>query len=124
MPPEKKEVIDPYLMLVIETTSQKTAKAVLREHLEDCPINSIKREFYGDGTDVLPGVKADVRQLKTDVKGLKNTRSGVISFVRDKLVAPVVTAVLVAVVMGWMIAKPTAAPKEETKPREVNRAEN
>ena len=123
MPPEKKE-LDPYLMLVIETTSQKTVQAFLDRHQHECSINNIKREFYGDGTEQLPGVKADVRQLKTDVKGLKNTRSGVISFVRDRLAAPVVTAILVALVMGWIMAKPTAAPKEETKPREVNRAEN
>jgi len=107
MPPEKKE-LDPYLLLVIETTSQKTAQAVIKEHQLECSINNLKREFYGDGTDLLPGVKTDVGRLKTDVKGLKDCKSGLVVFLRDKLVAPIVTAIIVAVVMSWSFTRPVA----------------
>lgn len=107
MPPEKKE-LDPYLMLVIETTSQKTAKAVIKEHQMECSINNLKREFYGDGTELLPGVKTDVGRLKTDVKGLKDCKSSMVVFIRDKLVAPVVTAIVVAAVMSWAFSRPIA----------------
>ncbi|MCE5185086.1 MAG: hypothetical protein LLF76_03055 [Planctomycetaceae bacterium] len=96
------------MQLVIQTTSQETARAVVKEHFAECSINNIKREFYGDGTDQLPGVKADVRQLKTDVKGLKDCKSSVIGFVRDKLVTPVVTAIVVAAAMAYVFGRPDA----------------
>lgn len=102
--PEVRE-IDPYLMLVIKTTSTETARAALEEHQEKCSINNLKREFYGDGTDTLPGVKTDVRTLKSDVKTLKDCKNGLVGFVRDKLVAPVVTALVVAALMAWLFHK-------------------
>jgi hypothetical protein len=115
MPPEKNQV-DSYLLLVIRTTSQETARAVVKEHFSDCSINNIKREFYGDGTDQLPGMKADVRQLKGDVKSLKDCKSGIVAFIRDKLVAPVVTALVVAMAMGAFMSRPAQQPtKSEPK---------
>jgi len=103
--PQEEREIDPYMMLVIETTSQKTVTAFLKQHKEECSINNLKREFYGDGTDTLPGVKADVRELKTDVKDLKECKRGFGRFIRDQLLAPVVTAVIVAALMAWLFHK-------------------
>jgi hypothetical protein len=61
----------------------------------------------------LPGVKTDVVRLKTDIKGLKDCKNNIGSFLRDKLIAPIVTAVVVALVMGLLFGRPAA--KAESK---------
>lgn len=73
--------------------------AVVTEHSRTC---SVKTEFYGNGK---PGIKTDVHDLKRDVKHLKDCKIGLVAFMRDKLVAPVVTAIVVAALMTWLFGR-------------------
>jgi hypothetical protein len=115
----EKQAIDPYLKLVIETTAEKTAQAVIEKHQASCQVNELKTEIWGDGTKQQPGLKLEVHDLSRQVQGIRDCKRGLVSFVRDRLAAPVIVAVIVALITGWMLSgRPSQATVE--KPRQIS----
>jgi len=94
-------VIDPYTLLLIETTSQRTAAAMIDNHKAQCDITELCREVWGSDKKI--GIKTEVDRLKTAEAG----RKGVMQWAMDKLAGPVVVGVVLFFLLGGAGKKET-----------------
>jgi len=105
---EKLHPIDPGTLAVIELTAHKTAKAVVDEHRENCPITEVRADLYGNGRR---GIKGDVRECLSELSSFRRSRSWWAGALRT-----VVAAVAVAVILWLLGFRPGPTARAERPP--------
>jgi len=122
---DETRAIDPYMRLVIETTADRAAQKAIEQHQAACKVHELKTEIWGNGTKQRPGLKLELHDLAAEVRSIRRCKSGLVRFVRDNLAAPVLVAVIVAAITGWMLrgnaaeappANPAAGGKQSARP--------
>lgn len=80
---------------LVKLTVKECLPKIIEEHRQNCPVNDLKNDIWGNKN---PGIKADVRDLKKDMKAVK----GVGGWLKD--LGRMIIAALIIAFIFWMLS--------------------